>query len=541
MNADTPQLGIRDLDVVYESRGSAHHALKGVSLEVRAGEMLALVGESGSGKSTLGRAILGLLPESARIQRGSIRVDGTEIVGLPERALRRIRGARVALIPQDPAHSLDPVRTIGAQLVEAVHLHAPSSTVDTRRMLVGLLDRVGIKEPERRLHQYPHELSGGMRQRVLIAAAIAQRPALIVADEPTSALDVSVQVQIMALMAELRHEMGTAMLFITHDLGLASEQADRVAVLQHGTLCETGETKALFANPRTPYTRRLLADLPLFHEARAPRRAEGPREDAIVVSHLTYAYKGAGGRPGHRAVRDISFNVVAGQTHGIVGESGSGKTTLLRCLLGLITPDSGSVHILGENPAQIEGAARRALRRAVQFVYQNPHVSFDPRSRAADILAEPLINAGLHDRSARAMRVRAMLERVQLPPAVLERRAASMSGGQSQRLAIARALLCEPKILILDEVVSALDVSVQAEILTLLETLQQQLNLTYVFVSHDLAVVRRIADTVSIIRAGEQVEHGPTETVFSTPHDDYTKRLLAAIPGRNLVRPAMLA
>ncbi|AQU88777.1 ABC transporter ATP-binding protein [Komagataeibacter nataicola] len=542
MNTASLQLSIRDLDVVYESRGSAHHALKGVSLDVRAGEMLALVGESGSGKSTLGRAILGLLPESARIRHGSIRVGGTEIVGLPERALRRIRGARVALIPQDPAHSLDPVRTIGAQLVEAVHLHEPrGNTADTRRMLVGLLERVGIKEPERRLHQYPHELSGGMRQRVLIAAAIAQRPALIVADEPTSALDVSVQVQIMALLAELRHELGTAMLFITHDLGLASEQADRVAVLQHGTLCETGETRALFANPRTPYTRRLLADLPLFHEARAPRRADGPHEDAIVVSHLTYAYKGAGGRPGHKAVRDISFNVVAGQTHGIVGESGSGKTTLLRCLLGLITPDGGSVQILGQNPARVEGTAQRALRRAVQFVYQNPHVSFDPRSRAADILAEPLINAGLRDRTARAARVRAMLERVQLPPAVLERRAANMSGGQSQRLAIARALLCDPKILILDEVVSALDVSVQAEILTLLETLQQQLNLTYVFVSHDLAVVRRIADTVSIIHAGEQVEHGPTETVFSTPRDDYTKRLLAAIPGRDLMRPAVLA
>ncbi|AQU86102.1 hypothetical protein B0W47_00020 [Komagataeibacter nataicola] len=239
-------------------------------------------------------------------------------------------------------------------------------------------------------------------------------------------------------------------------------------------------------------------------------------------------------------MRDISFNVVAGQTHGIVGESGSGKTTLLRCLLGLITPDGGSVQILGQNPARVEGTAQRALRRAVQFVYQNPHVSFDPRSRAADILAEPLINAGLRDRTARAARVRAMLERVQLPPAVLARQAAHMSGGQSQRLAIARALLCDPKILILDEVVSALDVSVQAEILTLLETLQQQLNLTYVFVSHDLAVVRRIADTVSIIHAGEQVEHGPTETVFSTPRDDYTKRLLAAIPGRDLMRPQCL-
>ncbi|MBS0965916.1 ABC transporter ATP-binding protein [Acetobacter okinawensis] len=528
-------LSIHDLDISYTRHGSIHQALNHVSLDLHAGEMLALVGESGSGKSTLGRAVLGILPPNASVQHGSIHLGAHNVTHLSERAWQQIRGKKVALIPQDPAHSLDPVRTIGAQLAEALRPHKSSflKRSNTRAEAIALLDQMGISRPAQRLGQYPHELSGGMRQRVLIAAAIAQRPALIVADEPTSALDVSVQVQIMALLATLRRELGTAILFITHDLALASEQTDRVSVLNHGVICETAPTRQIFSAPKTAYTQRLIANLPVFHQtpASVPDPGAPTPQDVIKVASLGYSYAQTT-RSGYRhAMQNITFTVPKGRTLGIVGESGSGKTTLLRCLLGLITPQAGTIELLGQDPSRLKGQALRNLRRKVQFVYQNPHVSFDPRYSALKALEEPLINNGLHHRAQRRKLIDDVLQKVRLSPTLLARKVSALSGGQAQRLALARALLCQPEILILDEVVSALDVSIQSEILTLLENLQKDLGLTYIFVSHDLSVIKRLSHEVLILKNGEQIEYGKTEQIFSKPMTDYTKRLIASIPG----------
>ncbi len=528
-------LSIRGLDVCYRRHNVLHPALNTLSLDLHAGEMLALVGESGSGKSTLGHAVLGILPANAVVRQGSIHLGGQDVTHLSERGWRRIRGQKVALIPQDPAHSLDPVRTIGAQLAEVLRQHQSGFLLrrNVRAEAIALLEQMGISRPEQRLAQYPHELSGGMRQRVLIAAAIAQRPSLIVADEPTSALDVSVQVQIMALLATLRRDLGTAILFITHDLALASEQSDRVAVLHRGNICETAPTRQIFSAPQTPYTQRLIADLPIFNQTptRRPLPDAPPPPDVISVANLGYSYAQTT-RAGHQhAMRGITFSVPKGRTLGIVGESGSGKTTLLRCLLGLITPQGGTIRLLGKDPGQLQGQELRTLRRKVQFVYQNPHVSFDPRYSALKALEEPLINMGLHDATRRRKAIKTVLQQVHLSSTLLNRRVSALSGGQAQRLALARALLCQPEILVLDEVVSALDVSIQAEILALLEQLQHDLGLTYVFVSHDLSVMRRISHDVLILKNGEQIEYGETDQIFSNPLTDYTKYLIASIPG----------
>lgn len=523
-------LSIRNLDICYKRQNTTHHALSDVSLDLHAGEILALVGESGSGKSTLGRSVLGLLPAAARLQSGSIHLGTKNVTHLPEREWRSIRGQKVALIPQDPAHSLDPVRTIGAQLVEALH---PASTsfllrYNAKAEAAALLDKMGISQPKQRLAQYPHELSGGMKQRVLIAAAIAQRPSLIVADEPTSALDVSVQVQIMTLLAKLRRELNTAILFITHDLALASEHTDRVAVLHNGKICEIAPTKQIFQAPQASYTKRLISDLPIFQKS--PKKIPSSSPDVITVKNLGYTYAKTAHSDHQHTMRNISFSVSKGSTLGIVGESGSGKTTLLKCLLGLLTPQTGSIRILNQYPSQLQGQALRDLRRKVQFVYQNPHVSFDPRYTAQQSLEEPLINRGIQSRSQRQKAINDVLFKVHLDAALLERRISALSGGQAQRLALARALLCQPEILILDEVVSALDVSIQAEILSLLEELQNDLKLTYIFVSHDLTVIKRLAHDVLILKNGEQVEYGNTNQIFLKPKNKYTKNLINSIP-----------
>ncbi|MFD0473421.1 dipeptide ABC transporter ATP-binding protein [Nonomuraea thailandensis] len=425
------------------------------------------------------------------------------------------------MVPQDPANSLDPVQTVGAQIGEVLRIHGERDRRAIRARVLDLLARVGLPDPETRARQYPHELSGGMRQRVLIAAAIALRPRLIIADEPTSALDVTVQRRILDLVDDLREEYGTAVLLVTHDLGVAAGRSDRLVVMRDGRVVEQGTTAGLLAAPREDYTKRLLNDAPAL--SARPFREPGRGEPAIVVRDLVKDFR-VGRRP-FRAVDGVSFEVARGTTHALVGESGSGKTTTARMVARFAPPTSGTISIAGAPDG-------RRFRRHVQLVYQNPYGSLDPRQSIGEIIGEPLRNFGLGDRQARQARIADLLERVALPGEVRARRPRELSGGQRQRVAIARALAVEPEVLVLDEAVSALDVTVQAQILELLERLQRELGLTYLFISHDLAVVRQISHTVSVMSKGRIVETGTTRQVFSEPRHDYTRELLAAIPER---------
>ncbi|MBB2202812.1 ABC transporter ATP-binding protein [Gluconacetobacter tumulisoli] len=531
-----PVLDVKDLRISYSARTVVH----GVSFQAARGETTAVIGESGSGKSTIARAIIGLLPQGAHLESGTITLAGDTLTRRPSHEFDGIRGRRIGFVPQDPSNSLDPVATIGAHVGEMFRLHTTLSRAETRERVLALLDRVGLSDPVLRFSQYPHELSGGMRQRVLIAGAIALNPDLIVADEPTSALDVTVQRQILDLLDGLRAEHGTSILLITHDLAIAKDRARDTIVLRSGRIEEQDDTAKIFAAPRADYTKRLIADLPVF--APRPPPADIPAADAadaVVVSNLRVAYP-TGRHQTRLAVDSVSFRVRAGTTHAIVGESGSGKTTILRCLTGLIMPDAGTILIEGEDIAHARGPARRAMLRHIQLVYQNPWASLDPRQSVRQIIEEPLRNFAIDSPAGRRARVEAMLDRVHLPRTLLDRRPAEMSGGQCQRVALARALVIEPRILVLDEVVSALDVTVQARVLDLLAELRRDLGLTYIFVSHDLAVVRQIADTLSVIRHGRQVERGPADTLFDAPAEPYTKLLLAAIPGQGNAAPVQL-
>ena len=535
-----PVLEVEDLSVSYKGdRGGAQRVVDGVSFRIQPGEVVALVGESGSGKTTTAQAVIGLLAENGRVDGGAIRLAGADISGWSQKRLDAIRGARISLIPQDPGSSLNPVKTIGAQVEEILTIHRRGDGASNRARVIELLGRVGLSRPELRARQYPHELSGGMKQRVLIAIAIALQPSLIIADEPTSALDVTVQRRILDLIDELRREFGTAVLLVTHDLGVAADRADRLIVLQGGRIQEQGPAAEILAAPRSAYTRQLLADAPSLAKAerRAPRPV-GEGDDAVVVDGLVQDFDlpGRGGR--FRAVDGLSFAVRRGTTHALVGESGSGKTTTVRAVVGFQKPTAGRVLIGGADPAALKGEALRQFRRTIQLVYQNPFGSLDPRQSIFEIIEEPLLNFERLPKPDRARRVRDMLDRVGLPQAVLDRRPRALSGGQRQRVAIARALVLDPQVLVLDEAVSALDVTVQAQILGLLDTLQRDLGLTYLFVSHDLAVVRQIADTVSVLHNGRQVDDGPVEAVFRNPTSDYTRELIDAIPGRRLALSA---
>ncbi|WP_314455108.1 ABC transporter ATP-binding protein [uncultured Microbacterium sp.] len=537
-----PLLSIRDLAVRYRTRRGDVEAVRGVSFDVEAGSVTALVGESGSGKSTVAQAAIGLLAANGHVSGGSIRLsertDGvTDLVGLPERRWRHLRGRCIALIPQDPGNSLNPVATIGWSVGEALRIHGWTDRAKIRGRVLDLLERVGIDDPEARAKQYPHELSGGMRQRVLIAAALALSPELIIADEPTSALDVTVQRTVLDLLDEIRTETGTGILFITHDLAVAADRSDALVVMRRGVVEEAGPTAEVLAAPASPYTRTLLADAPSLArvvERAAPDATTLAAETLVEVAGLTQEFR----RPGRSpliAVDDVSFTVVRGTTHALVGKSGSGKTTTGRSIAGFHRPTAGRIRVAGtEVTALAGGRARRAFHRTTQLVYQNPYASLDPRQSIAEILTEPLRNYGIGSRAERAERASHHLELVALDPDIAARRPRELSGGQRQRVAIARALIVEPELVVLDEAVSALDVTVQAQILRLLARLQADLGLTYVFISHDLAVVRQIADTVSVLQRGRQVEHGPAARVFDDPQHDYTRQLLAAIPGASL-------
>lgn len=530
-NSQVPLLELENLTLSYLSGGQSRPVVHNVSFQLRAGEMLALVGESGSGKTTTAQAIIGLMAENGVRDGGRILLNGVDISGWSPRRLDSLRGATISLIPQDPGSSLNPVKTIGDQVAEILTLHQRLSRTERQQRVIALLTRVGLSHPEQRARQYPHQLSGGMKQRVLIAIAIALQPALIIADEPTSALDVTVQKRILDLIDELRRESGTAVLFVTHDLALAAQRADRLLVFRHGEIQEQGETATVIKSPQHPYTRQLFADLSSLAPPQPLTRHARFSSPAIVVNRVNKTFQ-LGKNPQIKlaALQNISFSVARGTTHALVGESGSGKTTLARILLGFQRADSGQLLIDDIDTRELRGEALRQLRQKIQLVYQNPFASLDPSQTLYDIIAEPLLNFAPLSKSERRQRVEDVTLRVALPVELLTRKPHELSGGQRQRVAIARALIVQPDILVLDEATSGLDVTVQAQILGLLQQLQQQLGLTYLFISHDLATVRRIAHSVTVLRAGQVVDQGTVEALFSQPSSDYTRELIDAIP-----------
>ncbi len=536
--APVPILAIEGLTVVFGTTRGDQTAVRDVSLTVPAGSTVALVGESGSGKSTTAAAVNRLLPANGRVTAGRVVLDGRDLLTLSEREMRRIRGAGIGLVPQDPMSNLDPLMRIGDQVAEALKVHDVANGKAAWARALELLDLVGIPDPQGRAAQYPHEFSGGMRQRALIAVGLACRPRLLVADEPTSALDVTVQRRILDTVDAITEELGTSVLLITHDLGLAAERADTVVVMYRGEIVETGPADHLLAEPGHAYTRRLLAAAPSLNTVREVRRTP---LDSVAVEPLVrfegvskrfaLRRRGRGADDDILAVDDVSFDIPRGQTVAIVGESGSGKSTTANLLLGLETPTSGRILVGDQDLTTMSRRETFALRRRVQPVFQNPYASLDPRYTVERSVAEPLKVHRVGTPDSRRERVRTLLDQVALDADLATRLPHELSGGQRQRVAIARALALEPDIVVLDEAVSALDVIVQAQILDLLAELQNRLGLTYLFISHDLAVVRLVSDEVHVMRAGRIVESGPPEQIFDAPQDGYTRELLAAIPG----------
>ncbi|NQX26650.1 ABC transporter ATP-binding protein [Microbacteriaceae bacterium VKM Ac-2854] len=537
-NADAPVVEVDELSIAYDGRLGEVPVVHGVSFSLDRGDTIALVGESGSGKTTTAQSLIGLLAANGRITGGRIRLGGLDATTWSPAEWRRVRGSHVGLVPQDPHNSLNPVKRIGESLAEVLRIHRAGDAPAIKRRVIELLERVDIPEPEVRARQYPHQLSGGMKQRVLIASAIALQPALIIADEATSALDVTVQKTILDLIDELRRESGTSVLLVTHDLAVAADRATHVVVLKDGRIQEQGESAAVLESPASEYTRALVANAPAL--STAVRTADQVREQlgvaaakppVVSVENLVVQFS-RGRADSFRAVDDVSFTVGAGMTHAIVGESGSGKSTTARAVMGFQAPTSGRVQVGSDDIGSLRGSALRQARRHLQMVYQNPFGSLDPRQSVGDIIAEPLRNYGLGNRAERAVRAREALERVSLPAAMATKRPREMSGGQRQRVAIARALVLDPTVVVLDEAVSALDVTVQASILELLAQIQRESGTSYLFISHDLAVVRQVAQTVTVLQRGVAVESGITEEVFASPQHAYTEALLAAIPGR---------
>jgi peptide/nickel transport system ATP-binding protein len=526
--SESALLRVENLEVRF---GAAAPAIRDVHLSVRRGQTVAIVGESGSGKTTTAAAILGLLAPSARITAGRIVFDGMDLTTVDRRRMRSIRGSGIGYVPQDPMTNLNPVWKVGFQVREALRANNIRGTKATQ-----LLADAGMPDPVTQAGRYPHQLSGGMCQRALIAIGLAGRPRLLIADEPTSALDVTVQRRVLDHLQYLAGALSTAVLLITHDLALAAERAERLVVMHDGVVVESGVARQILENPQHEYTRRLVAAAPSLRRVVSRRRpVQEPADDLVVAAGLTKIYRHTRGAPWRkdefRAVDAVSFRLRRASTLAIVGESGSGKSTLARMVLGLLPPSAGTVLFDGRDIGTLERRGTLAFRRRIQPVFQNPYSSLDPRYSVFRAIEEPLRIHRTGDRRQRRQAVRELVEHVALPSSILGRRPRELSGGQRQRVAIARALALRPEVLVCDEAVSALDVVVQAQILELLSELQAELGLTYLFISHDLAVIRQIADEVLVMRAGRVVEHAATEEVFSTPRHNYTRELLAAIPG----------
>ncbi|WP_323986679.1 ABC transporter ATP-binding protein [Microbacterium plantarum] len=557
-DSSTPLLRVSDMAVDFRTLEGPVHAVEGVDLEISAGETVAIVGESGSGKSTTAMAVIGLLPGNGRVVRGSIRLDGEELVGAPESTLRRIRGGSIGLVPQDPMSNLNPVSKIGTQVAETLLAHGLATSKDVDAKVVETLAAAGLPDAAERAKQYPHEFSGGMRQRALIAIGLACNPRLLIADEPTSALDVTVQKTILDQLGRMTGELGTSVLLITHDLGLAAERAARVVVMHRGRIVEQGPARQILEDPQQPYTQALVKAAPSVAAVRlrpeayratpppaavadraasasaAPAETAARRDNIVEIENLTKLYKIRGRKDDFAAVSDVSLAIPRGETVAIVGESGSGKTTTARMLLKVIEPTSGTIRFEGQDVAGLKGAQLREFRQRVQPIFQDPYSSLNPMFTIERIVAEPLEFYKRGTAKDRATRVRKLLDDVALPQTMLRRYPSELSGGQRQRVAIARALALNPELIVCDEPVSALDVLVQDQILTLLRDLQGEYGLSYLFISHDLAVVRLISDYVCVMKDGALVEAASSEEIFTNPRDPYTRRLLSSIPGNEL-------
>jgi peptide/nickel transport system ATP-binding protein len=529
----SPVLSIRDLAVSLPLGADRRHAVRNLTLDINPGEILCIVGESGSGKSVTAQAVMGLLPRKQLVPTaGEIRLEGEELLHADPARLRALRGSRMAMIFQEPMTALNPVMTVGKQIAEVFEMHTRLSPADRDGRARKLRESVYLPEPERLLHAYPHQLSGGQRQRIMIAMALALDPVLLVADEPTTALDVTTQAQILKLIRQLQRLHGTAVMFITHDFGVVAEIADRVAVMKAGEIVETGTMEEVLTRPQHPYTRMLIAAVPSV----VPRHREPVASSEIVLSteHLTKIYASGSFFQKRRAVRavdDVALSVRRGETLGIVGESGSGKSTVARCIARLIDPSDGSVKLIGEEIARLSPSALRPHRRHIQIVFQDPYRSLNPRRTIGRSLIEGARNFGVPSKEAWE-RAHELLRLVGIDPSAVDRYPHQFSAGQRQRICIARALIVEPEVLIADEAVSALDVSVQAQVLRLLDDIRSRFNLAMLFITHDLRVAAQICDTVAVMHRGRIVELDTAQRIFSDPQHAYTRALFDAAPGR---------
>ncbi|WP_416052854.1 ABC transporter ATP-binding protein [Cupriavidus basilensis] len=534
-------LSIDALSVALPAGADRPLALDGVSLALAPGEILCVVGESGSGKSMTAGAVLGLLPDGVRRSAGRILFEGRELTALSEADLRRIRGARIGMIFQEPMTALNPLRTIGDQIGEVFRTHTRLPKAEVARKVRSLLEDVQIPQPLAAAGAYPHELSGGQRQRAMIAMALALEPSLLIADEPTTALDVTTQAQILRLIRELQQRKGTAVLFITHDFGVVAEIADRIAVMRQGEVVETGPAAEILARPQHPYTQALLAAVPAL-EPPPPRVQTG--DTLLAIDGIGKTYRGGGwlgrGRRQVQALDQVSLALPRGGALGIVGESGCGKSTLARCLVGLLAPDRGSLRLDGTDLLTAAAGQRRQRARRIQMVFQDPFGSLNPRRRVGELVAQgPLIH-GEHPLRAR-LRAAELFELVGLDPSALDRYPHEFSGGQRQRIGLARALALSPDVLVADEPVSALDVSVQAQVLALLDDLRARTGLSLILITHDLRVAAQVCDRVAVMKDGRVVEEADTATLFGAPRHPYTQALLAAVPGRRAMGRASAA
>ncbi len=556
-----PLLEIRGLEVGFTTQRGLVPAVRGVDLTLRHGSTLAIVGESGSGKSTTAQAIIDLLPGTGKVSAGQILFEGRDLTKLGGKQMAQVRGRDIGYVPQDPMSNLNPVWSIGFQVEEAIKANGIAQGKDARLRTIQVLEEAGLTDPGSRLKQFPHQFSGGMRQRVLIGIGLSSRPKLLIADEPTSALDVTVQRTILDHLETLTRDYGTSVLFITHDLGLAAERAEQLVVMYKGKVVEAGDSKEILADPQHPYTKRLVGAAPslasrriqsakVTHDATGiavagahdedliakaeQREAAAPASDLVRVENVTKVYKIRQG--GLRstdlvAADDVSFGIPKGTTMALVGESGSGKSTMAKLVLKLEDTTSGSITFDGQDVSSLKGADLLRFRRRVQPVFQDPYGSLDPLYSVGKTIAEPLVTHRIGDAKSRQARVRELLDQVALPASTINRYPNELSGGQRQRIAVARALALKPDMIVLDEAVSALDVLVQGQVLELLTDLQTELGLTYLFITHDLAVVRLVADNVAVMQKGRIVEAATTDEVFANPREQYTRELLEAIPG----------
>lgn len=563
-----PLLEVKNLRVQFDSDEGTVEAVKNVGFEIRKGEVLCIVGESGSGKSVTSLSLMGLLAKNARIADGEIRFSGENLLDLPDEKLRKLRGNRLSMIFQEPMTSLNPVLTVGRQLMEPIELHKGLEGKQAKQLCIEWLEKVGIPRPEKVFREYPGTLSGGMRQRIMIAMAMICSPDILIADEPTTALDVTIQAQILDLIEQLRLENDSSVLLITHDLGVVAETADRVVVMYNGEVVEQGNVFDIFANPQHDYTKHLLSSNPNISEEYSQQRKQNALaseqkrgEEASNISKESEAPPASAGehiKPGKtylsvqglkkyyptsasglfgskevqyvKAVDDVSFQIYRGETLGLVGESGCGKSTLSRMLIGLEQASDGRIWCNGRDQSSLRGADLIQSRKELQIVFQDPYSSLNPRIRIGDAIEEALLVHGLKDKSARRARANELLTMVGIPEHMADRFPHEFSGGQRQRIVIARALSVNPELLICDEPVSALDVSIQMQILNLLKDLQKQLNLTILFIAHGLGAVKYISDRIIVMNKGKIVEAGTTEEIFTNPKDPYTRKLLDAYP-----------